>query len=250
MQAELKLAKTAVREALMVLARIKPAAKTLRVDTDLPREMKAGADRILEDILVKKLTRTGLEILSEETGLLPGRGGDSHRWVVDPLDGTVNFSRGLGSCATSVALCHGSSPVWGVLGEFPSGKLAWGGRGQGAYVSGRPIHVSSISKNKEAVLCTGFPSRFVFKNHQTRRMNKWFCSFGKVRMLGSAAFSLLQLARGVADAYTEQAIMWWDVAAGLAILDGAGGVYKIRQRKQKYALDVLAGNGRVTFPKK
>lgn len=250
MQPELKLAKAAVLEALKVLARVKPAAKKLRPDMRVPREMKAYADQILEDVLIKKLGRTGLEILSEETGFLPGRDGNCHRWVVDPLDGTVNFSRGLGSCAISVALCRGPTPIWGVLGEFPSGNLVWGGAGQGAYLSGKSIHVSSISEKRKAVLCTGFPSRFDFKNHEIRQMNKWFSTFGKVRMLGAAAVSLLQVARGAADAYAERAVMWWDVAAGLAILEGAGGAYEIRPREQKYTFDVQAGNGRVTVPQK
>ncbi len=212
--------------------------------TEHPREMKAAADRELEERILHGLAPTALPVLSEERGESTPSGESALRFVVDPLDGTVNFIRSLGPSAVSIALCRGSRPVFGVIGMCPGRELAWGGRDIGAFVDGRPVRVSRESDRERAVLCTGFPTRFrVGDDARSQRFARTLNRFGKVRMLGSAAVSLVQVARGAAEAYSEKDIMLWDVAAGIAIVEGAGGSVRMASGSQCDSFDVEAWNG-------
>lgn len=242
LQAELELAKSAVIESLQVLASLRPEQTAFSFSASVPREVKAASDQILEDVILARLRDTGLEILSEEAGQVSGNVESALRWVVDPLDGTFNFIRGLSPCSVSLALCRGNKPILGVVGEFPSLEIAWGGFGMGAFLSGQPIRVSSVSEKKQAVICTGFPSRFEFDSEGIRWVASALAPYAKVRMLGAASLSLLKVAKGAAEVYAEREIMLWDVAAGLAILEGAGGIYSMSKGRYLNAFDIYASN--------
>jgi myo-inositol-1(or 4)-monophosphatase len=209
----------------------------------LPREMKAKADQLLEHEILSCLEPVGLPILSEEFGEKEGTVESDFRFIVDPLDGTVNFVRGLGPAAVSIALYKGNTPVFGVLGLYPSGSLAWGGKGFGAFLDDKAIRVSTVSNPVQGVLCTGIPSRFQYNEKQSSLLIDTISRFGKVRMLGAASISLLQVALGAAEVYTEQGIMLWDVAAGLALVEGAGGVLESSPGEIPNTLNVVASNG-------
>lgn len=223
MRPECEIAIAAAKAALEALGGLNPFGIGFRYQADLPREMKAACDQILEEVILGHLRKTGLPILSEEVGWLPGKGSTDLRWVVDPLDGTVNFIRDLAPCGVSIALCQGNDPIWGVIGEYPTGTLSWGGVEQGAVRGHQPIHVSDVARREDGIICTGFPSRFVFEEEDLQVMSRRWAKYAKVRMLGSASISLLAVARGAADIYSERNIMLWDVAAGVAIVRGAGG---------------------------
>lgn len=243
LQAELDLAKSVVSESLQVLASLRHKETTFSFSASVPREVKAASDQILEDVILNRLRDTGLEILSEESGQISGDIESELRWVVDPLDGTVNFIRGLSPCSVSLALCQGSEPILGVIGEFPSFEIAWGGAGIGAFLSGLPIQVSKVSKKNQAIICTGFPARFEFDSEGMRWIASVLAPYAKVRMLGAASLSLLKVAKGAAEVYAERDIMIWDVAAGLAILEGAGGIYSISKGHHLNAFEIYASNG-------
>lgn len=243
LHAELALARSTAADALQVLSSLRPEVASFGIDECLPREMKTAADRILEDVILASLRTTGLEIMSEETGLVGNGNQNGLRWVVDPLDGTVNFMRGLAPCSVSLALCHGRVPLLGVVGEFPSGKIAWGGIGYGAFLSEMPIRVSTIANRRQAVICSGFPSRFEFDDEGMNWIASTLKPYAKVRMMGAASLSLLQVAKGAAEAYSERDIMIWDVAAGLAILQGAGGSFTMVKSHHADAFNVFASNG-------
>jgi myo-inositol-1(or 4)-monophosphatase len=210
---------------------------------EVPREIKSKADKVLEDEILKGLRPTGLAILSEESGYVPAREKSNYWFIVDPLDGTYNFVKGLGPSAVSIALWHDQRPVFGVLYCLAEERLVWGGAGMGAFIDGRPISVSGTVTRLQASICTGFPVRFDFESKHAREdfWNK-MSPYGKVRMLGSAAVSLLHVAKGSADAYSEQNIMLWDVAAGLAIVEGAGGGSVIKRAAATWSYDVFAAN--------
>jgi myo-inositol-1(or 4)-monophosphatase len=242
----LLLAQEAARKSLQALgAQATAKGRSYQHAADLPREIKSEADNGVERVVLVALAPARLPLLSEEIGDLPGEGADGLRWVVDPLDGTVNFVRGLAPCAVSIALWRGDAPVFGVLAEYPSGQLAWGGRDLGAFIDGQPIRVSSITQSSHAVLCTGFPSRFDFESGGERDFWDRARAFGKVRMFGAASLSLLHVARGAADAYAEQDIMVWDVAAGLALVEGAGGSIRLQPGRHANSMQVFASNGRL-----
>ena len=208
------------------------------------REMKAAADLVLENQILDDLSPAGLPVLSEEQAESFAYDEAGLKFVVDPLDGTVNFVRSLGPMAVSVALCQGAKPLFGVIGVCPTRILAWGGQDIGSFLDGQPLRVSAISDLEHAVLCTGFPSRFrADDDTPTIQLVKSLNRFGKVRMLGSAAVSLVQVARGSAEAYLEKDIMLWDVAAGIAIVEGAGGSVRTMPARDRHSLDVEAWNG-------
>jgi myo-inositol-1(or 4)-monophosphatase len=243
LKSELDLACSTVLAALQVLARLRSDVVSFDLGAQLPKEMKAAADQVLESVIVDHLRVTGLDILSEESGQIVNGSGDCLRWVVDPLDGTVNYIRGLGPCSVSLALCCGDAPVFGVIGEFPSGKLAWGGVGYGAFWSSNPIQVSMVSERRQAIICTGFPSRFKFDAKGLDWIASTMGAYAKVRMLGAASLSLLHVAKGAAEVYAERNIMIWDVAAGLAIVEGAGGGFSIAKSQDHVSYNVFASNG-------
>lgn len=215
----------------------------------VPREMKATMDQILEEKILERLVPIGLPILSEEKGEIEGRHDSDLRFVVDPLDGTVNFARDLGPASISIALCRGNDPVFGSIGIYPTGDLAWGGKNVGAFLNDRAIKVSDITESEKSVLCTGFPARFQFDDIEgSKRYMSNMSHYGKVRMLGAASISLLKVAQGSAELYVEKDIMLWDVAAGLAIVEGAQGVVSVEPGRSNHALNVVASNGVISFP--
>lgn len=211
---------------------------------DIRREVKAHADDFLNTEILEQLRPAGLSILSEESGTLPGNSASALRFIVDPLDGTVNFVRDLGSSAISIALWRNQTPIFGVLCRLPDLALAWGGAGLGAFLDDTPIAVSDIANKEHAVLCTGVPSRLDLGSLSAGQcMVEMIKPYGKVRMFGAASLSLLHVARGAADAYAEQEIMIWDVAAGLALVEGAGGKIEWVPGRNEHALNVFASNG-------
>jgi len=239
----LKLSKNAVVHALDKLIELdKKNIKDYQFSNEVPREVKAEADIIIEKILIDKLSISDLSILSEESGLIKSESNSNLRFIIDPIDGTVNFIRGICNCSISVALFDGNTPVFGVLASYPSGIIAWGGKGIGAFMGEMPINVSSIKDTKKGVLCTGFPSRFEFNSKTILEQIHLMQSFNKVRMLGSASQSLLQVAQGSVEAYVESKIMIWDVAAGIAIVEGAGGEFRINKQDYNYPIEVIASN--------
>ena len=213
---------------------------------DLPREMKSDADRFMDKELIKRLSPLGISILSEEGGEINSKSKSSFRFIIDPLDGTVNYVRGLSQSSISIALYDDKKPVFGVLAIYPSEEIVWGGKNFGAFLDEEPINVSDTEEISNAILCTGFSSQFDVSDKKT--LSKYFDlieNFGKIRMLGSASISLFNVARGAADCYYEQEIMIWDVAAGIAILEGAGGEVSVSPGRFDNSLNVVASNGTI-----
>ena len=192
------------------------------------REIKLEADTMLEKELIKGLTHTGIAILSEETGFIPGKSLPELLWVIDPLDGSYNFSRSLGPSMISVALWGANEPILGVMFNLVTKQMIFGGPQIGAHLGKNPVTVSDRTDRGQATLATGFPSRFPISD--TKAVSSFaelLTSFGKVRMIGSACASLALVATGSADVYAEHNIMFWDIAAGLAIVNGAGGTFEL-----------------------
>lgn len=210
------------------------------------REPKLVADAFLDDVLVTEFSSTGLPIVSEESGSVASEELREVCWVIDPLDGSVNYSRKSGPSAISVALCRKGAPIFGVLYSTTTSQLSWGGRNIGAWCEGRPIHVSRTAAPEQATICGGVPARF--RTGDRPAVHAYFetlTRFSKVRMVGSAASSLLMVACGAADAYYEEQIMWWDVAAGLALVEGAGGEFHASGEDFHSPYRVVATNGAI-----
>ena len=146
-------------------------------------------------------------------------------------------------CCVSIALWQGLNPVLGVIYDFVSGKIYSGVVDKGAGCNDKAIEVSRVASYDQAVLATGFPSSRDYSDVALEASIRSIQSFKKIRMIGSAALSLAHVSSGNVDAYTEDDIWLWDVAAGLALVKSAGGTYTISEIKDRFQLDVFAANG-------
>jgi len=215
--------------------------KKHKFDKKLKKEVKSLADNLLEEKILKALEPTGFSILSEESGKTIGKSTSDYLFIIDPLDGTFNYIRGSGPSAISVAFWKNNEPVFGVICNLNTEEIFWGGKEFGSYCNDEKISVSEIGDSSEAVLFTGFPVRFSFSEAGVSLFNS-FNDFAKIRMIGSACISLVNIANGSGDLYFEKNIMLWDVAAGIAIVEGAGGRVSFQQQEERYCLNVIASN--------
>jgi myo-inositol-1(or 4)-monophosphatase len=213
--------------------------------TDFPREMKTNVDNFLDKEITTRLSHLGVPILSEESGRVDLNSNSPFQFIIDPLDGTVNYVHDISQSSISIALYEDEKPIFGVLAIYPSEEIVWGGKKFGAFIGESPISVSDNADISKSILCTGFPSRFDFSNNSLSNYFNFLRNFGKIRMLGAASISLFNVAKGSADCYFEKEIMIWDVAAGIAVLEGAGGEVSVSPGRFNNSLDVVASNGAI-----
>lgn len=189
--------------------------------SQIGRDIKLQEDAASEAMIRAFLGRQEdpLPVLGEETGW-SGRpaDGDELHWVIDPLDGSFNYFRGLPLYAVSIALCAGRHAVLGAIYDPERDELFSGGAGLGLSLNGTLLAQPAGGRQ---MLATGFPSK-ADVNVTLSRLGALTAGWTKMRMLGTAALSLAWVAAGRLDGYTESGIMWWDVAAGLALAEGAG----------------------------
>ncbi|MCL0102758.1 inositol monophosphatase [Dehalococcoidia bacterium] len=218
--------------------------KDISIESQYGKDIKISADRESERLIIDILRdKSGLPILSEERGLIEATArSDDLRWIVDPLDGSLNFLRGIPSCCVSIGLWNGNRPMLGAIYDFERNELFTGIAGTGAWLNGHSIRVSEINAESEAVLLTGFPVNTDYSSQALTDYIDQVRIFKKIRLIGSAALSLAYVAVGRADAYVERNIMLWDIAAGLAILLGAGGKYSVKEANISNAYEVYATN--------
>lgn len=239
----LELAEQAARLAGEFLVQARGSAAI--VTTELERDVKLAADWESEErILCVLRKKSAFAILSEERQWVGER--DSRpklRWIVDPLDGSLNYLKGIPLSCVCVGLWRDEEPVLGAVFDFNQNEMFTGIVGVGAWLNGKSIHVSSVSERDRAVLCTGFPVSSDFSPGALTKYIEHVRQFKKVRLLGSAALSLAYIAMGRVDAYFERDIKVWDIAAGVALVCAAGGrVIKVTSR-QVDAVTIYASNG-------
>lgn len=169
-------------------------------------------------------------------------------WVVDPLDGTTNFAHGFPVFSVSIALLHEGERVLGIVYDVMRDELFAARRGGGAFLNGRPIRVSDVSRLEDALLVTGFP----YDRHDARFDNtREFVALLKrchgVLRVGSAALDLATVASGRLDGYWEFRLNPWDLAAGALLVEEAGGLVTTPDGAPFPSLgtDIVATNGRI-----
>jgi myo-inositol-1(or 4)-monophosphatase len=202
------------------------------IDSGFTISKKGAIDLVTEaDVAVETMFRKLIAerfpdhtILAEEFGQEKDTRGASHCWVFDPIDGTNNYAHGLPIFCSSLALEIDGRGEIGAIYDPTRKELFVGERGAGAFLNGRPIHVSAASTLVESMLVTGFP----YDIH--KRIPEIVGLFGDfvgkaraVRRLGSAALDICYVAAGRMDGFWEQDLKPWDIAAGAVILDEAGG---------------------------
>jgi len=210
-------------------------------DRDVKLEADVVSENLIKDIIKNE---SSFPILAEESGRSLDNLGDTF-WVVDPLDGTANYTRDIPLCCVSIALVSNLNPVIGVIYDFNNDDLYEGTKENKALINNQPIIVSDIAEKNKGILVTGLPNATDYSDKAMLMMVKDFQSWRKVRMLGSAAIASVYVASGKADLYKEFGTYLWDVAAGAAIVSAAGGVAEIRNQKANYQVDVSFSNSKI-----
>jgi myo-inositol-1(or 4)-monophosphatase len=217
---------------------------THKGDIDLVTEADLGAEALIIATIRSRFPDHA--ILSEEKGLIKGKRGC--RWIVDPLDGTTNFAHGLTTCCVSIAAVDDDGPLVGVVWAPFSEELFSAVRGRGAYLNGRRLAVSDIGDTKDSLLVTGFPYNVkTIMEPVMKRFRRCLEASQGVRRLGSAALDLCYVAAGRFEAFWEEQLHPWDVAAGHIIVAEAGGwVTDFGNRPFDPEMSsILASNGRI-----
>ena len=223
--------------------------------TTTQHDIKLDLDVRSQELIAKTLSQTfpQMALLGEE-GVV-GRTDAEYRWVVDPIDGTVNFAYGIPHACVSIALQRRARPpqtaeypdgyqtIVGVIYE-PFGDELWTAiRGQAARLNGKVIHVSRRRKLAEAIVSIGFAKSRQYIDATLPYFNKLVYRVRKVRMMGAAALGLTYVATGRFDAYIERGIHLWDIAAGGLIVECAGGEFWLRPIPGAHAYRMVATNG-------
>ena len=215
----------AARKAGRSLARDFGEVEQLQVSLKGPANFVTAADHRAEEILHGELTRArpGYGLLMEERGEIEGAD-RTHRWIVDPLDGTTNFLHGIPIFAVSVALERDGDLVAGLIFNPVTHETFTAERGKGAFFNDRRLRVSARTELEDCVIGTGIPhsgrpGHPVF----LRELEAVMTTCAGVRRCGAAALDLAWVAAGRFDGFWERNLRAWDIAAGIVILREAGG---------------------------
>lgn len=198
-------------------------------DSDVVTAADKASEELVKSIIRSKYPEHG--IIAEESGC--ENEDKKWRWVIDPLDGTTNFSQGLPVFCVSIALEHCGSPVVGVVFAPYLGELFHAVKGEGAFLNGKRIYCSEKNVFSESVLATGMPyDKLVNPDNNLNEISQLAPKVRGIRRMGSAAIDLSYVAAGFYDAYWELNLKRWDVAAGVLIAKEAGAkVYSIRTNR-------------------
>ena len=205
---------------------------------DIKLQADVSAETVIKDIIKSEST---LPILAEESGLSSEKISSTF-WVVDPLDGTANYSRNIPICCVSIGLISDLKPVLGVIYDFHNDELYEGSIDTKALLNNNEISVSKVENFYDGVLLTGLPNNTDYSDSALLKMVKDFQNWRKVRMIGSAAMASVYVASGKADLYTEKKTYLWDIAAGAAIVNAAGGEASIVNQNENFQVDVYFSN--------
>jgi myo-inositol-1(or 4)-monophosphatase len=181
------------------------------------------ADRASETLIRDRIRSQwpSHDILGEEGGLVDT--GSDYRWYVDPLDGTTNFAHGFPVFCVSMGLEHKGKLIAGVVYDPTRDEMFTAEAGGGAFLNQQPIHVSKIAKLNESLIATGFPSHKRHKNPNIFFYHQITLRTHGVRRAGSAALDLCSVAAGRLEGFWEFNLNPWDTAAGVLIVEEAGG---------------------------
>src|SRR5215468_6104223 len=223
------------------------AGKLLRENFQQQQRVKASAAHDIKlEIDVRAQELIGKLLLEEfpehalygEEGIVGDQSSD-HQWVVDPLDGTVNYFYGIPHFCVSIALRLQKEIVVGVIYDPIRGEMWTGQRGEVSKLNGNPIHVSDRAQLAETVISVGLAKTGETINTNFPLLQQMIHRVRKCRVLGSAALDLAYVACGRFDAYIETGISLWDIAAGWLLVENAGGTVDLRPRenmKDKYSI--------------
>jgi len=215
----------AVLKAGRTLARDFGEVENLQVSMKGPGDFVSAADKKTERTLIEELSRArpGYGFLAEESEAVEGSD-RSHRWIIDPLDGTTNFLHGIPFCAFWGALAREGQIVAGVIFNPVMNELYVAERGGGAFMNDRRMRVANRNSLADSVIATGIP-HLGRPGHADylKKLPNVMLEVAGIRRNGAAALDLAWVAAGRFDAFWEQGLHPWDMAAGMLLIREAGG---------------------------
>ena len=220
--------------------------ENLQVSSKGPGDFVTSADKRTEKILIEELLKAHPEygIITEETGII-NKSNNKNRWIIDPIDGTLNFMNGIPQFAISVGYEEENEIKCGVIFNPIMNEMFCAERGNGAYLNNSRIRVSKKNKIKDALIVTGGPKG------SSKIKDKIFSEYinvsnnvSNVRKFGSAALDMSYVACGRFDGYWQRELNYWDIAAGIIILKEAGGYVNFFEEDKNTPLkkNILASN--------
>ena len=223
--------------------------ENLQVSSKGPGDFVSSADKRTEKTIIEELQKAHPEygIVTEETGII-NKSNIKNRWIIDPIDGTMNFLNGIPQFAISIAYEENNEIICGVIFNPITNEMFCAEKGNGAYLNNTRIRVSNKKKLKDALLVTGGP------NGASKIKNKIYSEYinvsnnvSNVRKFGSAALDMAYVACGRFDGYWQRELNYWDIAAGVIILREAGGFIDFFEDDISYPLkkNVLASNSNI-----
>jgi len=223
--------------------------ENLQVSAKGPGDFVTSADKRTEKILIDELQKAHPEygIVTEETGII-NKSNRKNRWIIDPIDGTLNFLNGVPQFAISIGYEENGEIKCGVIFNPISNEMFCAEKGNGAYLNNGRIRVSNKKKINDALLVTGGPKG------ASKIKDKIFSEYIKVsnnvlhvRKFGSAALDMAYVACGRFDGFWQRELKYWDVAAGIIILKEAGGLVDFFENNESSPLkkNILATNSNI-----
>ena len=198
----------------------------LQVSVKGPADFVSSADKKVEETLISELQRSrpDYSILSEEIGEI--KKNSSYRWIIDPIDGTLNFLHGIPHFAISVALEKENEIICGVIFDPIKDEIFLAEKDQGSYLNNHRLRVSKRKKFEDCLILTGGPS------YKDLNKNISFDNYIKIsklanspiRKMGSASLDMAYIAAGRADGFFQKGLSYWDIAAGIILVKEAGGI--------------------------
>ena len=238
--------RAAVEKAGRALRRDFGEIENLQVSKKGPGDFVTNADLKAEKILFEELSqaRPGYGFLMEEKGAIEGSD-TTHRWIIDPLDGTTNFMHGIPHFAISVALERDGTLVAGIVYNPITDEMFFAERGQGAYGPSGRLRVAGRDKLADAVLACGAPhGERAGRDEFIDEMQSLLPNIAGLRRFGAAALDLAYVAAGRFDGFWERGLAPWDMAAGIVLVRESGGLVSDLTNRQKMLDDgnIIAAN--------
>jgi myo-inositol-1(or 4)-monophosphatase len=223
--------------------------ENLQVSSKGPGDFVTSADKRTEKIIIEELQKAHPEygIITEEAGII-NKSNIKNRWIIDPIDGTMNFLNGVPQFAISIGYEEDNEIKCGVIFNPIMNEMFCAEKGNGAYLNNSRIRVSNKKKMKDALLVTGGP------NGASKIKDKIFSEYisvsnnvSNVRKFGSAALDIAYVACGRFDGYWQRELNYWDIAAGIIILKEAGGFVDFFDDNPQLPLkkNILASNSNI-----
>jgi len=223
----------------------------LQVSLKGPGNFVTASDKKVEKILIDELlkARPNYSILSEEVGEI--KNDESYRWIIDPIDGTINFLHGIPHFGISIGLEYNKEIICGIIFDPIKNEIFSAEKGNGSYLNNQRMRVSARNKLKDCIIFTGGPS-FSEKDEEKKLSMNEYKKFSlevlaPIRKMGSASLDMAYVAAGRSDGFWQRNLNYWDIAAGIILVKEAGGFVTDFKGNNEYLKNktILATNSKI-----